>query len=60
MDESWSQRLDALLQRIWARMEAHPIGEVEVETEVEKAKDIAIAGNAQYIVTGDDVREIRS
>lgn len=38
MDESWSQRLDALLQRIWARVEAHPIEEAEVNAEVEKAK----------------------
>ncbi len=38
IDESWSQRLDALLQRIWARVEAHPIEEAEVNAEVEKAR----------------------
>jgi len=38
IDESWSQRLDALLPRIWARVEAHPIEEAEVNAEVEKAR----------------------
>jgi hypothetical protein len=38
IDESWSRRLDMLLQRIWARVEAHPIEEAEVDAEVEKAR----------------------
>lgn len=43
----WSQRLDDLLARIWARVEQHPISEEEVNAEVEAARA------ALYAQSGD-------
>jgi hypothetical protein len=34
----WSQRLDALLARVWSRVECYPITEEEVDAEVEAAR----------------------
>ena len=34
----WSQRLETLLARVWARVERYPITEEEVDAEVELAR----------------------
>jgi len=34
----WNQRLEALLDRVWARVEHYPITEEEVDAEVELAR----------------------
>ncbi len=34
----WQHRLEALLARVWARVERYPIGEEEVSAEVELAR----------------------
>jgi len=34
----WQQRLEALLARVWARVERHPISEEEIDAEVERAR----------------------
>jgi len=34
----WNQRLEALLARLWARVERYPITEEEVDAEVELAR----------------------
>lgn len=34
----WPQRLEALLARVWARVERSPISEDEVDAEVERAR----------------------
>jgi hypothetical protein len=34
----WSQRLDALLNRIWSRVESAPISEQDIDAEVEQAR----------------------
>ncbi len=34
----WSQRLDALLTRVWERVAIYPISEEEIEAEVEQAR----------------------
>ena len=34
----WSQRLEALLARVWARAERYPITEEEIDAEVELAR----------------------
>jgi hypothetical protein len=34
----WNQRLEALLARVWARVERYPITEEEVDAEVELAR----------------------
>jgi len=34
----WQQRLEALLARVWDRVERHPISEEEVDAEVERAR----------------------
>lgn len=34
----WHQRLEALLARVWARVERFPISEEEVDAEVERAR----------------------
>ncbi|MBM4466021.1 MAG: hypothetical protein FJ014_10800 [Chloroflexi bacterium] len=34
----WSQRLETLLARVWARVECYPITEEEVDAEVELAR----------------------
>lgn len=35
---SWNQRLEALLARVWARVERFPISEEEIDAEVERAR----------------------
>jgi len=34
----WHQRLEALLTRVWARVERFPISENEIDAEVERAR----------------------
>lgn len=34
----WSQRLDALLTRVWSRVDRYPIAEEDVDAEVEQAR----------------------
>jgi hypothetical protein len=34
----WNERLEALLDRVWARVERYPITEEEVDAEVELAR----------------------
>ena len=34
----WNQRLEALLARVWARVEHYPITEEEIDAEVELAR----------------------
>lgn len=37
---AWNQRLEALLARVWARVERYPITEEEVDAELELAQRI--------------------
>jgi len=34
----WNQRLEALLARVWARVERYPVTEEEIDAEVERAR----------------------
>jgi len=38
IEPPWSQRLEALLARVWARVEHHPIAEEDIDAEVELAR----------------------
>ena len=36
----WDQRLEALLSRVWARLEQHPISDEEIDAEIELVRTI--------------------
>lgn len=38
IEPPWSQRLETLLARVWARVERHPIAEEDINAEVELAR----------------------
>jgi len=37
---AWHQRLEALLARVWSRVERLPISEEEIDAEVERARKV--------------------
>jgi len=49
---TWDQRLEALLARVWARVERFPIAGEEVDVEVELARAAIYAQGRHHVPAG--------